>query len=83
MEIKVLGAGCARCKSLYEDVGKALAAAGLDADVEYVRDITEIIKYDVLLTPALVINGEVKATGRLPAIPEMVTWFKAAAVIGD
>jgi len=80
MEIKVLGAGCARCKRLHEDAKKAVAQAGLDVEVQYVSEIEEIIRYNVLMTPVLVIDGEVKAAGRVPAIPEMVTWFTNAAV---
>lgn len=80
MEIRVLGAGCARCKKLHEDARKAVEQAGLGVAVEYVSDIAEILKYDVLMTPALVINGEVKAAGRVPSIPEMVTWIMNAAV---
>ncbi len=79
MEIKVLGAGCARCKKLHEDAKKAVNEAGLNVEVQYVSDIIEIMKYDVLMTPALVLDGEVKAAGRVPAIPEMVTWFVNAA----
>jgi small redox-active disulfide protein 2 len=80
VEVKVLGAGCARCKTLFEDAKKAMELAGLGAAVEYVSDITVIMNYDVLMTPALVINGEVKAAGRVPSITEMVTWFTNAAV---
>jgi small redox-active disulfide protein 2 len=79
MEIKVLGGGCARCKKLHEDARKAVEQAGLDVAVEYVGDITQIMKYDVLMTPALVIDGQVKAAGRVPSIEEMVTWLTAAA----
>jgi len=79
MEIKVLGAGCARCKKLHEDAKKAMAQAGMNVEVHYVSEIEEIIKYDVLMTPAIVINGEVKAAGRVPTIPEMVAWFVNAA----
>jgi len=78
MEIKVLGAGCARCKKLHEDAKKAVAQAGLVTEVQYVSEITEIMKYDVLMTPALVINGQVKAAGRVPTIPEMITWLMNA-----
>ena len=79
MEIRVLGAGCARCRKLHEDARKAVEQAGLGVEVEYVDDITEIIRHDVLMTPALVIDGEVKAAGRVPGIPEMVAWITDAA----
>jgi small redox-active disulfide protein 2 len=79
MEIKVLGGGCARCKKLHDDAQKAVEQAGLGLTVEYVGDITEILKYDVLMTPALVIDGQVKAAGRVPALSEMVAWINEAA----
>jgi small redox-active disulfide protein 2 len=79
MEVKVLGGGCARCRKLLEDASKAVEQAGLDVAVEYVGDIAEVLKYDVLMTPALVIDGEVKAAGRVPAIAEMVAWLAIAA----
>lgn len=79
MEIKVLGAGCARCRKLHGDARMAVVQAGLDEEVQYVDDIAEVVKYDVLMTPALVIDGEVKAAGRVPSIPEMVTWLVNAA----
>lgn len=79
MDIKVLGTGCPKCKKLYEEVQKALASAGVPATVEKVEDIARIVEYDVMMTPALVINGEVKASGRVPGVSEMVTWIINAA----
>jgi small redox-active disulfide protein 2 len=79
MEIKVLGAGCARCAKLHEDAKKAAAQAGLGVEVAYVTDIEEVLKHDVLLTPALVVDGVVRSAGRVPGIPEMVGWFTEAA----
>ena len=79
MEIKVLGTGCPKCRKLFEEVGKALAVAGVAADVEKVEDITRILEFDVMMTPALVINGQVKSSGRVPNVPEMAAWITAAA----
>ncbi len=79
MEIKVLGTGCPKCRKLYEEVRKAVESAGVTADVEKVEDITRILEYDVMITPALVINGEVKASGRVPGVAEMVAWIINAA----
>ena len=79
MEIKVLGGGCARCKALLEDARKAAVQAGVGGEVQYVGDLTEILKYDVLMTPALVIDGEVKAAGRVPGIAQMAAWIRDAA----
>ena len=79
MEIKVLGTGCPKCRKLYEEVRKALESAGVSAEVEKVEDIARIVSYDVMMTPALVINGEVMSSGRVPGAPEMVTWILNAA----
>ena len=79
MEIKVMGGGCARCKKLLSDAKKAVAQSGLNVEVQYVCEISEIIKLNVLMTPALVIDGAVKAAGRIPAIEEMVAWIKNVA----
>jgi len=79
MEVKVLGTGCPKCKKLYEEVQKAIAAAGVNANVEKVEDIRKIMEHDVMMTPALVIAGEVKASGRVPQVSEIVQWIINAA----
>ena len=65
MNIKVLGAGCHKCKQLEKNVQTALENLNINAEVEKVTDISEIMKYNVMMTPALVIDGEVKSTGRV------------------
>lgn len=79
MNIKVLGTGCAKCKKLYSETEKAIASSGQQAILEKVEKIDEIMKYGVMVTPALVVNGEVKASGRIPAVAEIVEWLSAAA----
>lgn len=64
MEIKVLGTGCASCKALYAAVETAVAEMGLDAKVVKEEDLMEIMKYDVMSMPALVIDGKVVSSGR-------------------
>lgn len=76
MEIKVLGTGCPKCKKLYEETCKAVAAAGIDARVEKVEDIARIVAFDVMITPALVIDGEVKVSGRVPSGAELEGWLR-------
>ena len=71
MKIEVLGSGCAKCTQLYDNVKKALALAGKDAEVVKVQDIPSIMKYGVMSTPALVIDGQVKFSGKL-ATPEEI-----------
>lgn len=64
MEIKVLGTGCASCKALYAVVESAVAEMGLDAKVVKEEDLMEIMKYNVLSMPALVVDGMVVSSGR-------------------
>lgn len=71
MEIKVLGTGCARCKSLEKVTRKAVEELNLDATVEKVEDIQKIMEYAVMRTPALVINEKVVMSGQVPRLPEM------------
>jgi len=71
MKIEVLGSGCAKCTQLYDNVKKALALAGKDAEVVKVQDIPTIMKYGVMSTPALVIDDQVKFSGKL-ATPEEI-----------
>jgi len=79
MKIKVLGTGCPKCKKLYAEAEKAVAASGIAAELEKVEKIDDIMKYGVMMTPALVIDEEVKATGRIPAMSEIVSWITTAA----
>jgi small redox-active disulfide protein 2 len=78
MKIKVLGTGCAKCKELYAEAEKAIAFSGVKADLEKVEKIEEIIKYRVLAMPGLVIDEEVKASGRIPQSGEIVLWIAKA-----
>ena len=71
MEIKVLGTGCAKCKSLEKVTRKAVDELNLDATVTKVEDIQEIMQYSVMRTPALVIDETVVLTGQLPKVAEL------------
>ncbi|MEI7703058.1 MAG: thioredoxin family protein [Deltaproteobacteria bacterium] len=71
MKIQVLGTGCAKCKQLTANAEKAVAELGIGAVVEKVEDIREIMKFSVMSTPALVIDGKVKSTGKVLS-PEAV-----------
>jgi len=65
MKIEVLGSGCTKCSQLYDNVKKALDLTGKEAEVVKVQDIPSIMKYGVMSTPALVIDGKVKCSGKL------------------
>ena len=71
MEIKVLGAGCARCKSLEEITRKAVTELNLNASIEKVEDMQKIMEYAVMRTPALVLNEKVVLSGQVPKIDQM------------
>lgn len=78
MEIKILGSGCARCKKLEELTREAVNELGVQANVAHVTDMNAIMAYPVLSTPALVINEQLKTSGRLPRKEEIIAWLKEA-----
>ena len=65
MKIEILGPGCPRCKALEENVKKALKNKGKQAEVEHTKDVSKITEYGVVMTPALVVDGEVKSSGKV------------------
>jgi small redox-active disulfide protein 2 len=79
MKVKVLGPGCAKCTKLYAEAEKAVAAAGVAAELEKVEKLDEIMAHGVMMTPALVVDGEVKCAGRVPGPAEIATWLASAA----
>lgn len=72
MKIEVLGTGCSKCKTLYENTKKALEESGKSAEIVKVEDIPSIMKYGVMSTPALVIDGQVKFSGKVASVGEIV-----------
>jgi len=73
MKIEVLGSGCPKCKQLYENVQEALRATGKEAEVIKVEDIRKITEYGIMMTPGLVVDGEVKTVGKLLSAEEIIT----------
>lgn len=71
MDIKVLGTGCAKCKSLEKLTREVVAESGIEADIQKVEDILKIMQFGVMNTPALVINQKVVLSGRLPSAGEL------------
>lgn len=76
IHIKVLGPGCPKCKATYNNVLEALKQSNAEADVEKIEDIEEMMKYNVLSTPVLMINDEPKIKGRVAKINEIVELLK-------
>lgn len=75
MNIKVLGPGCKKCHETEKLVKEVIAETGSDAVVEYVTDIAEIAKLGIFSTPAVVVDGQVKLTGKVPTRPEVKRWL--------
>ena len=71
MEIKVLGSGCAKCKTIYEMIEKIVKENQLDATLSKVEDIVELLNYGIMTTPAIVVDGEVKLKGHVPTESEI------------
>ena len=78
MKIEILGSGCMKCKQLEENTKKAVQTANIDAVVRKVQDFSEIMKYNVMTTPALVIDGEVKSSGKVLSEKEISTILASA-----
>jgi small redox-active disulfide protein 2 len=76
MDIKVLGPGCPKCQQTEKIVKEAVAAAGINADVQKVTDVMEIAGYGVFGTPAVVVDGEVKSVGKIPKKEDVMAWIK-------
>jgi len=78
LNIKVLGPGCPNCQRLAQVVYDVLEELGLEASIEKVTKYPDILKYNILATPGLVINGKVVSAGRIPSKVEVRAWLQAA-----
>lgn len=76
MKIEILGTGCSKCKALEEATKQAVVKIGGFHEVKKVEDIVEIMNYGVMSTPALVVDGVVKSTGKLLSIEQIVGFLK-------
>lgn len=77
MEIRILGTGCASCQKTERLVREVVAETGVTADVNHVTDFREIARYGVFSTPAVVVDGVVKSTGKIPQKRELMVWIGA------
>ena len=75
MRIEILGTGCPKCKATMANAEKAVAEAGVQAEIVKVEDLGEIASRGVMMTPALAINGEIKAVGKIPTVEEIKVWL--------
>ncbi len=82
LTIKVLGSGCANCKRVEQIARKAVADLAVEAEVIKVTDYNDIMAYDILSTPGLVINEKVVSSGRIPTPAEVTTWLADAEMEG-
>lgn len=76
-QVKVLGPGCTKCKATYNNVLEAVKQLGIEADVTKIEDIEEMMKYNVLTTPVLMIDDVIKVKGRVADINEIKTFLTA------
>ncbi|TAL17787.1 thioredoxin family protein [bacterium] len=76
MKIEVLGTGCAKCNKLYEAAKEAVQKSGVQAQITKVDDLAQIMKYGVMVTPALVVDGKVVVSGKVPSQEEIARFLK-------
>ena len=70
-KIEILGTGCKKCSDLAESAKKAAESLGIEFELEKVTDIQKIVEYGVMSTPALVVDGEIKVSGKIPSVDEI------------
>ncbi len=78
MKVQVLGVGCSKCRTLEERIRTLVSTHRLDVDIEKVTDLQAIMKYGVMMTPGLVIDGVVKSAGSVPKDEQLLLWLKGA-----
>lgn len=75
MKVEILGVGCAKCHKLYDLVTGLVKEKGIDAEVVKVEDLKVFSQYGVFMTPALVVDGQVKVAGKVPKEAEIIKWL--------
>jgi small redox-active disulfide protein 2 len=79
MKLQILGTGCAKCNALTQATEQAAQALGLPYELEKVTDLNQIMSFGVMLTPALVVDGKVKVSGKVPNVNELKSLLQPAA----
>jgi len=78
MKVQILGTGCPKCKKVAALAEEAVKELGVEAEIEKVTDINEIMDFGVMMTPALAIDGDVKAAGKIPKLEDIKKWIGEA-----
>ena len=78
-KLQILGTGCPKCQKLAANAKAAAEAGGIEYELEKVTDINEIMKFGVMMTPALAVDGEVKVVGKVPTADEIGPWLGEAS----
>ncbi len=76
MTVKILGTGCPKCQTLEAKVREVASQNSIACDIEKVTDIAQIMNYGVMMTPALVVNEQVKSTGTIPGESQIMQWLR-------
>ena len=76
MKIEILGMGCPKCKKTTQNAQQAVDELGVDAEIIKVEELEKITEYGVIMTPALVIDGELKMAGKIPSKQEIINWIE-------
>lgn len=76
MKLQILGTGCAKCNALTQATEQAAQALGVQYELEKVTDLNRIMSFGVMMTPALVVDGKVRVSGKVPSVDEIKTMIK-------
>ncbi len=76
MKIKILGTHCKKCETLHKKINELIEKYNIDAAVEFIDDINEMLNYGIMMTPGLVINEEVKSFGIVPKEAQLLEWLQ-------
>lgn len=76
MKIQVLGTGCPKCTQLAENADTAARELGVEYELEKVTDINDIVSFGIMMTPGLMVDGEVKMSGKVASVEEIKEWLR-------
>ena len=80
VNIKILGVGCPKCRRLEEKVREVVSENNISAEVQKVTDINDMMKYNIMMTPGLVVNEKLKSSGNIPKDEQILNWIKEESV---